>query len=231
MLASNSSLTINRYFRLMALATTELLCTTPFASFSIYLNLTAQPVHPYLGWADTHFDFSRVQQIPATLWHLSRGTVVSLELSRWLMVTCALVFFGFFGFAAEARRNYQVFFASMSKKIRLSAFGKCSVEIKRRSVFLNTIYFPACSSINRFIPSRSPKLATMPVSVANAGVLPVFVTRPPAVRSRDSFLTTHSPSDDEKGHYLTSPSSSTFTVAAFSSKEQDPYNDSHVHAY
>lgn len=108
LLASNASLTIHRYFRLMALACTDLLCTVPFAAFSIYLNLTAQPLAPYRGWADLHFNYSRVEQIPATIWHLNKKTVISIELSRWMLVVCGFVFFMFFGFAEEARRNYRM---------------------------------------------------------------------------------------------------------------------------
>lgn len=117
LLTKNSALTKNRYLRLMALATTELICTTPFASYSIYLNLTAQPLTPYRGWADLHFNYSRVDQIPAVLWRTSHQTLISLELSRWLVVACAFVFFLYFGFADEARRNYVRVFTVLCTKI------------------------------------------------------------------------------------------------------------------
>lgn len=110
---------MNRYFRLMALATADLLCTTPFGAYSIYLNLTAEPLSPYRGWADLHFGYSRVDQIPATLWRLNHKTVISVELSRWMLVVCALMFFLFFGFAEEARRNYKMAFASLLKFLHI----------------------------------------------------------------------------------------------------------------
>lgn len=43
---------------------------------------------------------------------------IPLELSRWLLVVCALVFFSFFGFAEEARKNYRAAWAWISGKLR-----------------------------------------------------------------------------------------------------------------
>ena len=42
----NSTLTMSRYFRLMALAGVELLCTIPLSIFQTVLNATAQPLDP-----------------------------------------------------------------------------------------------------------------------------------------------------------------------------------------
>ncbi|KAF8060134.1 fungal pheromone STE3G-protein-coupled receptor [Lyophyllum atratum] len=110
-LASNKSLTISRYFRLMALATTEIMLTTPLAIFTIWLNATASPIGPWRSWDDTHLDYSRVEQFPALIWRNgSRSLVIGTELSRWVTPLCALVFFGFFGFAEEAKRNYRAAF-------------------------------------------------------------------------------------------------------------------------
>ncbi|KAF5378596.1 hypothetical protein D9615_007165 [Tricholomella constricta] len=119
-LASNKSLTISRYFRLMALATTEIMFTTPLAIFSMWLNITANPISPWISWEDTHFDYFRVGQFPAIIWRSSsRSTVIGLELSRWVIPLCALVFFGFFGFAEEAKRNYRALFWTVVKPLGL----------------------------------------------------------------------------------------------------------------
>lgn len=117
-------MTVNRYFRLMALATTELFCTTPFAAYSVYLNLSTEPLNPYRGWADTHFNFSKVLQFPAVQWRLNHLLVISLELSRWLAVICAIVFFLFFGFAEEARRHYRLFFQVLLKRTGISRISR-----------------------------------------------------------------------------------------------------------
>lgn len=115
MIASNTSLTLHRYFRLMALATLELVCTTPFAAYFIYLDSTAEPISAYTSWADIHFNFSRVDQIAFVLWNLNPKSALAMQLTRWLMVIPAFVFFLFFGFAEEARKHYRQTFWKVMK--------------------------------------------------------------------------------------------------------------------
>ncbi|KAE9383748.1 pheromone receptor [Gymnopus androsaceus JB14] len=106
-LFTNSKLNSNLYIRLMCLAGTEIVFTVPLSCWSIYLNITSQPIEPWNGWADVHSDFSRVDQFPSVIRHLNEGTAISLETTRWFVVVCAIVFFGFFGFADEARKHYR----------------------------------------------------------------------------------------------------------------------------
>lgn len=116
-MSSNRSFTVGRYFRLMALAATEVLFTTPQAIFMMWLNATATPVGPWRSWADTHFAFSRVEQIPAILWRENHLLALAFELSRWVAPFCALIFFIFFGFADEARKNYRKAFWYFAKPL------------------------------------------------------------------------------------------------------------------
>jgi len=44
-----------------------------------------------------------------------------LELSRWSVIFCAFLFFGFFGFADEARKNYRFAFQSVAKCVGISS--------------------------------------------------------------------------------------------------------------
>jgi pheromone a factor receptor len=110
----------------MALATTEILLTTPLAIFIIWLDATALPVEPWRGWADTHLAFSRVEQIPALFWRTNHLVVVSLELSRWVTPLCAFVFFGYFGFGDEARKHYRLVFWALVKPFGFSPSPKTS---------------------------------------------------------------------------------------------------------
>ncbi|KAJ7807360.1 STE3-domain-containing protein [Mycena olivaceomarginata] len=98
-----------RYLRLTALASTDLLLTTPLAAFSIYLNATATGIKPWISWADTHFDFGRVVQVPRVLWAANTNGRVALELTRWSAPLFALVFFALFGFAEEAQKHYMCY--------------------------------------------------------------------------------------------------------------------------
>nr|QQL12041.1 mating-type protein STE3.2 [Hypsizygus marmoreus] len=114
-LSSNTSLTISRYFRLMALAMSDIVFTTPPAIFMLWLNLSATTVSPWVSWEDTHFDYSRVVQYPAILWRSDRLTLIAVEFTRWVTPLCALIFFAFFGFADEAKRNYRRAFWFLAK--------------------------------------------------------------------------------------------------------------------
>lgn len=114
-LKSRTSLSVNRYFRLMALATTELLCTTPISAYGIYINIADNPLEPWKGFADAHFNYSRVGQYPSVIWRLNSLTIVSTELTRWSLVFCAFSFFVFFGLAGEARKNYRKAFWAVAK--------------------------------------------------------------------------------------------------------------------
>ncbi|KAJ7475475.1 Rcb3.42 [Mycena galericulata] len=116
-LSSNTGLTANRYFRLMALATIELAFNTPISSYGLYLNVTQSPIQPWISWANTHFDFSEIDVWPAIIWRSNAQTVVAVELSRWAQVFCAFIFFAFFGFAAEARKNYALAFWAVAKRL------------------------------------------------------------------------------------------------------------------
>lgn len=126
MLAS-ASLQKQQYFRLMVLATSEMLFTTPIAAFSIYLDLTLAPVSPYKSWADTHSDYSRVSLVAASVWRSVPLGSVATELSRWSLVLCATVFFAIFGFSDEARRTYRTAFWAVAKPLGLKPSPKPSL--------------------------------------------------------------------------------------------------------
>ncbi|KAI9571968.1 STE3-domain-containing protein [Boletus coccyginus] len=119
-LAANKNLSSGRYFRLMGLAGIEILCTVPLASYSIYLNLTTSTVRAYVSWDYAHSEFNVVEQVPAAEWQADPVNVVSVELSRWFVVLCAVIFFAFFGFADEAKRNYRLAYMSAAKRVGLS---------------------------------------------------------------------------------------------------------------
>jgi len=121
LLALNKNLNPTRYLRLMCMASVEVLCTVPLASYFIYLNVTSPPgVQPYKGWADTHRFFSRVNQIPAILWRYDGTGELALEMTRWVVIFCAFIFFGFFGFADEARKHYRIAFQTLAKTVGYS---------------------------------------------------------------------------------------------------------------
>ncbi|KAJ3811579.1 pheromone receptor [Lentinula aff. lateritia] len=106
-LSSNNSINPSRYLRLMLLALVDIMCTIPLGIYIIYVDLKGIALQPWISWADTHFDFSRVVLVPAVVWRSDPATVVALELNRWVPIFCALIFFALFGFAEEAMKNYR----------------------------------------------------------------------------------------------------------------------------
>jgi pheromone a factor receptor len=120
-LSSNRNLNRNRYIRLMALSSIEILGTIPIGTYIVVLNAKAH-VNPWHSWAQTHGDhhYSHIFQVPASFWRNDLTYKNSLEMFRWLMVACALIFFAFFGFADEARQHYRLAFKSLASRIGYS---------------------------------------------------------------------------------------------------------------
>lgn len=160
LLSGNNNLNSSRYFRLMGLAGIEMLLGIPWACYvSIYLNIR-QGVHPWKGWADTHLDFSHVYQIAAVQWQSNEIEMVTLEISRWSSIICAFIFFGFFGFADEARKNYRSAFYSFAKKVGITTANQSS--------------------------GTSSSFGSRQMSSSGRATLPVFIRRE-TVLKRDSF--------------------------------------------
>jgi pheromone a factor receptor len=116
-MSTNNTITFNRYFRLMALATVDLLLTIPFSAYIVYANLKFGKVSPWISWERTHFGFSRINQIPAHIWRSRTDTQFSVEFSRWAVVACGFSFFMFFGFAEEAIKNYRKAYACLASRL------------------------------------------------------------------------------------------------------------------
>ncbi|KAJ7622377.1 pheromone A receptor-domain-containing protein [Roridomyces roridus] len=114
LLSAHSSLTAGRYLRLMALAATDILLTTPLGIFAIVMDAVTTPILPWISFANTHLDYGRVEQIPAIFWRSSPLGTIPLEFTRWTAPATAFIFFAFFGFAIEARKNYALAFGVVS---------------------------------------------------------------------------------------------------------------------
>lgn len=116
-LSTSGALTSSRYFRLMALAVTDIIFTLPLSIYEVVSNTGHGAVAPWRGWADAHFGFDRVNQYPAAVWRADPTRSIPLQLTRWITPLCALVFFAYFGFAEEARKNYSNAFRAIRDKL------------------------------------------------------------------------------------------------------------------
>jgi len=110
LVAANSNFTYSCYWRLVALASVDFCFTIPMALWSIIVNGAILEVYSWISWADTHWGYSVIRQYPRISTH--PVIIYSIETTRWSAVLCAFVFFGFFGFADEARKNYRLWMRS-----------------------------------------------------------------------------------------------------------------------
>jgi len=102
----------SRYFRLMALASMEILFSLPLSIYHLVQNLRVSPLHPWISWEDTHFGFERVDFVPLAFFRFSPVLWIDINISRWLTPFGGFVFFIFFGLAPEARERYkEVYYA------------------------------------------------------------------------------------------------------------------------
>ncbi|KAI0651369.1 pheromone A receptor-domain-containing protein [Trametes meyenii] len=108
--SSGGGLTISRYFRLMLLSISEMVCTIPIGAYSIYINTAGVILSPWVSWADTHANFSHVEEVPAIFWRSNRPFLISVIMGQWVYVFAAFLFFALFGFAEEARKHYRLAF-------------------------------------------------------------------------------------------------------------------------
>ncbi|KAG9073902.1 a-factor receptor [Ceratobasidium sp. UAMH 11750] len=108
---SGSNLSMSRYFRLMALAGTDMAFTIPLALYFLINSLIVVPPTPWISWEDVHANVHEV-------WTYSReemlssapGMMISLDLNRWALPACAFIFFAYFGFSSEATDRYKKIF-------------------------------------------------------------------------------------------------------------------------
>lgn len=125
-LQEHNNLNSNRYFRLMALAFTDVIFTIPITSYFLWVNLAQNPVYGW-SWVSSHDGFDRVDTVPAVLWQ--NQAAGGFEVSRWVNVLGAFVFFGFFGFSEEARRHY---YPLMASSLRVFGFSGNFTTISNR---------------------------------------------------------------------------------------------------
>ncbi|KAM5538791.1 hypothetical protein V8D89_007513 [Ganoderma adspersum] len=60
------------------------------------------------GLTDFHYDFGRVDSVPAVIWRQDAIAVIVVNSRIWTPISCAIFFFLLFGFTAEPRRHCKV---------------------------------------------------------------------------------------------------------------------------
>ncbi|KAJ3785137.1 pheromone A receptor-domain-containing protein [Lentinula aff. detonsa] len=111
--STNSGMSPSRYIRLMLLVFVDMFCNTPIGVFAIIVAARAV-VLPFSALSES-LDFTSVQLVSASVWKANRLDRAAVEINRWVPVFCSFVFFVFFGFAEEAKKNYRKAYESSKK--------------------------------------------------------------------------------------------------------------------
>jgi pheromone a factor receptor len=123
MLGSNKNPNHNRYIRLIALSATQISYSLPASLYILYFDAHVLTLFPWISWENTHFNYSRVDQIPSIIWR-SSPTQTIIEVLRWNTVLSAFLFFAYFGFAEEAQKHYRIVYSFASSSLRLPDLRK-----------------------------------------------------------------------------------------------------------
>ncbi|KAI9571964.1 putative fungal pheromone GPCR, STE3-type [Boletus coccyginus] len=167
LLSTYSSLSMTRYIRLMMLALSEMLFTVPISIYSIYIANKGVQIQPWISWADTHYNFSYVGQIPAVVWMSDPNYRLSVELTRWLFPASGFVFFFLFGLGSEARKSYRAAFLHVAKLIGYKRASEMPAYMPQKWKS-NLNKKNSVGSLPVYVPTTSPhvKYAISPVSSA-----------------------------------------------------------------
>jgi hypothetical protein len=112
---SGSGLNADRYFRLMCFSAVELTIAFPLVLYQLLNNAINNPIFPWISWEETHYQFDRFDQIPATFLQQSASLSLQFALGIWSFPFLAYIFFVFFGLGREQINQYKRWFYALLK--------------------------------------------------------------------------------------------------------------------
>lgn len=112
--SSNSALTPSRYFRLMSMSLFQMFWGSGLTAFNMWFTLKGG-LRPWTGWADVHFNFSRVGLFPIAL--IPPRIVTYTYILWWSTPVSTIIFFAFFGFGQDAVKEYRACFSWLKRKV------------------------------------------------------------------------------------------------------------------
>jgi pheromone a factor receptor len=163
LIASHPNLSVSRYWRLIILASMDIIFTIPLYSYNLYL--TTLTLQPWISWDNVHADFGYIGQYPSVLWRQDTQGVITLEYDRWVYVFCAIVAFALFGFGAEARNDYRSIWTSISSRIIPRTAGACkTTSIHPLKAFNTSGRHSELPVFNRQNHSQDPNTSSATIS-------------------------------------------------------------------
>ncbi|KAK0200530.1 pheromone A receptor-domain-containing protein [Desarmillaria ectypa] len=173
-------LTTSRYLRLIAMALVEMIWGATLTSLNLANNV-AGGLRPYTSWTSVHTDFGNVPRYPALM--LPKGYMDCVILIWFTMPVTGLVFFAFFGFGKEAKKEYRKLWAWVktrmfrrkdgkgfgrvraSRALHLSSIATIDIAGKKLDESISSPATTICLTPitpTKFEPERSPSLRKDP---------------------------------------------------------------------
>ena len=111
---SNSTMTTNRYLRLIAMAFTEMILGTSLTAFNIFSNVSVG-LRPWISWENVHSNFSRVGLFSTSI--LPPQLITKIMIRWWTLPASSIIFFAFFGFGEESLEDYKKIWVWIKVKV------------------------------------------------------------------------------------------------------------------
>ncbi|KAH9837844.1 putative fungal pheromone GPCR, STE3-type [Rhodofomes roseus] len=100
---NSAALTPSRYLRLMAMAVIEMFWGLLVTAVNTYFSYR-DGLRPWISWANTHSDFSRIGQFPLVL--IPGPALTEAYFLWWAVPVSAYLFFVFFAFGQDTMQSY-----------------------------------------------------------------------------------------------------------------------------
>ncbi|KIY66513.1 STE3-domain-containing protein [Cylindrobasidium torrendii FP15055 ss-10] len=206
-LLSTTNVSLQRYFRLMLLSIADMLLTLPLSIWTVVTN-SSVVMAPWVSWEETHYGWSRIGYRPALVWRQNATAQTAVEITRWLPVLCAIIFFGLFGFASEAQKNYKRIFNAFSRFV-----GYKPKPASKKPKFHMTM-----PTLKKVTTTRQNSDATLPVysvgpQLSGKSLKDSFELGPYSPTSDKTAVS--SPKSYTPSMYLSSPTRHQHSVASF----------------
>ncbi|CAE7159125.1 unnamed protein product, partial [Rhizoctonia solani] len=122
---SGSGINLSRYFRLLALASEEIIFAVPLSAYFLKVNLSRGAPPPWVSFDYLHRFYYITSAVPWAYLKLDQESFTSMLISFWVVPAGGFLFFVWFGLGGEAFATY--------KSIFLKVIGLFGIKPKPRA--------------------------------------------------------------------------------------------------
>ena len=137
----------------MALASVDFCFTIPLTIWAV-VDDALLGVRPWVSWASIHSGYTQIIQVPRTTLVQDSVATQGLELYRWSSVLCAFIFFAFFGFAEEARKNYRLLASTIAKSLGYTVFTESTASSGPHAIDVSLNFAPPTTATQQTVLSK-----------------------------------------------------------------------------